>query len=288
MMTGKPLEFEEVSGAEASESGLPNASLEGRYIRVTLARPVPDGGEGADPDHQDLQGSEELLPRRRGHRLRPAARHQTQLGRPAGRLRAGVVQHPVAGDRGGRTAASRISFMNIYPGQAPLVLRAQRRYETAHNVRGRPPRHRPDRSAGAAPTRRRSRRWTGFEFRNVQSRIARSSTSSTSPTTHSFSLYHDFTETGQGTDRYLNIVRRGSTVSNPSAKILDTGEKLQDRNVKGEAITKAGIDIGEPVQAGLGSGRRPVSGGEGRRSRCGSASKRLTPIRRATQSSTIS
>ena len=34
------------------------------------------------------------------------------------------------------------------------------------------------------------------------------------PTTHSFSLYHDYTETREGVDKYLNIVRAGSTVSN--------------------------------------------------------------------------
>jgi len=69
------------------------------------------------------------------------------------------------------------------------------------------------------------------------------------PTTHSFSLYHDYTETREGTDKYLNIVRAGSTVSDPSAKNLDTGEALKVETLKGEAITKAGIDIGEPVGA---------------------------------------
>ncbi len=67
------------------------------------------------------------------------------------------------------------------------------------------------------------------------------------PTTHSFSLYHDYTETREGTDKYLNIVRAGSTVSDPSARNLDTGEALKVETLKGEAITKAGIDIGEPV-----------------------------------------
>lgn len=69
------------------------------------------------------------------------------------------------------------------------------------------------------------------------------------PETHAFSLYHDYTESGEGRDKYLNVVRRGSTVSNPSAKILDTGEPLKVETLKGEAITKAGIDIGEPIQA---------------------------------------
>jgi hypothetical protein len=36
-------------------------------------------------------------------------------------------------------------------------------------------------------------------------------------------------------------------VSNPSARNLDTGEALQVDTLKGPAITKAGIDLGEPV-----------------------------------------
>ena len=68
------------------------------------------------------------------------------------------------------------------------------------------------------------------------------------PETHAFSLYHDFTETREGMDRYLNIVRRGSAVSNPSARSLDSGEALKTETLRGAAITKAGIDIGEPVR----------------------------------------
>lgn len=68
------------------------------------------------------------------------------------------------------------------------------------------------------------------------------------PESHSFSLYHDFAETRPGSDRYLNVVRRGSSVSDPSAVLLDTGEPLSVETLKGEAISRAGIDIGEPVQ----------------------------------------
>ncbi len=68
------------------------------------------------------------------------------------------------------------------------------------------------------------------------------------PQTHAFSLYHDYTETREGTDKYLNVVRAGSTVSDPSAKILDTGEQLKIETLKGEAIKKAGLDIGESVR----------------------------------------
>ena len=64
------------------------------------------------------------------------------------------------------------------------------------------------------------------------------------PETHAFDLYHDYTETRAGVDRYLNVVRGGSTVSNPSAKVLDTGAELPTETLRGEAITRAGIDAG--------------------------------------------
>lgn len=67
------------------------------------------------------------------------------------------------------------------------------------------------------------------------------------PETHSFDLYHDYTESRPGVDRYLNIVRGGSTVSRPAAVILDTGDSLRVETLKGAAITEAGIDIGQAV-----------------------------------------
>jgi len=69
-----------------------------------------------------------------------------------------------------------------------------------------------------------------------------------SPETHAFDLYHDYTESRPGIDRYLNVVRKGSTASGPSARILDTGEALQVETVKGEALLKAGLEEGEEVQ----------------------------------------
>ena len=68
------------------------------------------------------------------------------------------------------------------------------------------------------------------------------------PETHAFDLYHDYTETREGADKYINVVRAGSRVSNPSAFILDTGEKLTIRFLKGAEVTTAGLDIGEPVK----------------------------------------
>jgi hypothetical protein len=67
------------------------------------------------------------------------------------------------------------------------------------------------------------------------------------PATNAFSLFHDYTESRPGIDKYINVVREGSRVSNPSAYILDTGEKLRDETLKGADITAAKIDIGQEV-----------------------------------------
>ena len=60
------------------------------------------------------------------------------------------------------------------------------------------------------------------------------------PDTHAFDLYHDYTETKEGMDHYLNVVRPGSTASNPSARILDTGEVLTEALVRSCAEGQVG------------------------------------------------
>lgn len=70
------------------------------------------------------------------------------------------------------------------------------------------------------------------------------------PETHAFRLYHDYTETREGMDRYINVVRAGSKASNPSALNLDTGQPLKVETLKGNQIIEKGIgDIGEEVTA---------------------------------------
>jgi hypothetical protein len=67
------------------------------------------------------------------------------------------------------------------------------------------------------------------------------------PESHAFRLYHDYTESRPGVDKYLNVVRVGSTVSDPSAYVLDTGEKLETQIMSGEQLAAAKIDAGEAV-----------------------------------------
>ena len=63
------------------------------------------------------------------------------------------------------------------------------------------------------------------------------------PETGAFDLYHDYTESRAGTSTYLNIVRAGSTVSGPRALNLDTGEPVAFEVLKGDAITRAKLDV---------------------------------------------
>ena len=67
------------------------------------------------------------------------------------------------------------------------------------------------------------------------------------PETHAFDLYHDYTESRPGVDAYYNVVRKGSTASNPKGRILDTGEELRVENVKGDALIKAKVDVGDEL-----------------------------------------
>jgi hypothetical protein len=69
------------------------------------------------------------------------------------------------------------------------------------------------------------------------------------PETHAFDLYHDYTEARPGVARYLNVVRKGSTASDPSARNLDTGETLAVETVKGDALPKTGTPEDEEVPA---------------------------------------
>jgi len=68
------------------------------------------------------------------------------------------------------------------------------------------------------------------------------------PDTHAFALYHDYTAAREGEHQYVNVVRTGSSVSEPSAKILDTGETLKTRTLTGADIAREKIDIPDRVE----------------------------------------
>ena len=245
LMTGSPLKFQEVSGAEARESGLANAGLDGRYIRVELARPVPPGGEGRIRIVKTYKDAKSYY--RDGSAIvfdRPLGIKRNAVVLPPGfELVACNIPSQVIEEADGRVG---ISFMNTYPGQAPLVLRAK-----ALEKPPAPPAPAPAGPLRAATPGDPSPSLPPMERVRVSERALQDREIVyflKSPQTHAFSLYHDYTETREGTDKYVNVVRAGSTVSDPSATILDTGEPLKVETLKGQAITAARIDIGEAVR----------------------------------------
>ena len=242
-LTGKPLEWSLVSGKDAQASGLvPDADPEGEYIRVDLARPVPDNGRGRmliDKTYEDaasyfVTGEEITFSRTLG------------IKRNAVTLPAGYellsVNYPsqLLTRADGRLE---VSFVNPGTEGVPYEVRA----------RPLPKRERPAAPAisstpgpMSAPSSRPMAR-VDFEIPQRASESRDIVYFLQPPETHAFRLYHDYEEKRPGVDRYLNIVRPGSKASDPSAVILDTGEQLEVETLRGRQITDRGIDIGETV-----------------------------------------
>jgi len=241
-MTGEALRFEVVSGAEARKDQLmPDADLAGNYIKVQLARAVPVDGQGrilivktyADAKSYYREGDAIVFNRSLGIR-----RNKVVL--PAGyELVSCNVPSQVLPEADGRIA---VSFMNAGPGEAHLILH------------GKPGAQIGPAAAPHPATQKRS--WEApFEGETEQERLSERAHQDRDivyflqqPETHAFSLYHDYTEARAGVDKYLNVVREGSTVSEPSAYVLDTGEKLSTRLLTGTELAAAKIESREPVK----------------------------------------
>ena len=241
-MTGEPLHFEVVSGAEARKDPLmADADTDGSYIKIQLARAVPPEGRGRllilktykDPKSYYREGDAIVF-----NRSLSIQRNSVVL--PAGYELVGCnVPSQVLPEADGRIA---ISFMNAGPGEAPLVVRAKLGAQTGPSA------------APHAPTEARS--WEApFPGETERQRLSQRAHQDRDivyflrqPETHAFSLYHDYTESRPGIDKYLNVVREGSKVSEPSAYVLDTGEKLATRLMSGAELSAAKIEVDEPVK----------------------------------------
>jgi hypothetical protein len=142
----------------------------------------------------------------------------------------------------GRIAAS---LMNIYPGAAPLVLKA--RATTARPAAAPPAAATPAPTAPAdAAPREPPLNQVRVTERALQDREIVYFLKQ--PETHAFSLYHDYTASREGEHQYVNVVRTGSAVSEPSARILDTGEELKTRTLTGADVVREKIDIPDRVE----------------------------------------
>ena len=236
MMTGQPLKWEVVSGAQARKEGHPTADLETEWLKVHLARPVPKGGEGRvliDKTYRDAKSYyrdgdtivfDRSLGIRRNAVVLPLGYHLISCNVPSQ-----VMTTP-----DGRVM---ITFLNTSAAAAPLVIRAKPGL----------PSFTPKVSTSPGPA-------SAVTLAPQASRLSDRAHQDreiayfpNDPSTHSFSLYHDYTESRPGVAHYFNVVRAGSSVSNPSAVLLDTGEALKVETISGAELKKRGLDAGEPV-----------------------------------------
>jgi hypothetical protein len=240
-MTGTALSFEVVSGTDARKDPLmSDADADTSFIKISLARPVPQDGQGRllilktyrDVKSYYREGDAIVF-----NRLLGIKRNKIIL--PAGYELVGCnVPSQILPESDGRIA---VSFLNPGSGEAPLMLRAKLGARTG--------------SSAVPHPASQARSWESpFQGESERARLSERAHQDRDivyflqqPETHAFSLYHDYTESHEGADKYLNVVREGSTVSGPSAYILDTGEKLSTKMMTGADLTAGKIDAGEPV-----------------------------------------
>src|SRR5438094_9594110 len=241
-MTGEPLHFEVVSGTDARKDAvMADADAGGSYIKIQLARAVPPEGRGrllivkTYKDAKSYYREGDAIVFNRGLGIK---RNSVVL--PPGYELVGCnVPSQVLPEADGRIA---ISFMNAGPGEAPLVVRAKLGAQTGPSAAPHPStQSRSWEAPFAGETERQRLSERAHQDRDIVYFLQQ-------PETHAFSLYHDYTESRPGADKYLNVVREGSTVSDPSAYILDTGEKLPTRLMTGAELAAARIESGEPVK----------------------------------------
>ena len=222
-MTGAPLEYAVTSSA----------------LDVQLARAVPAGGGQArlriTKTYRDAKNY-----RRDGDGLvfeRPIGIRHAAILLPSGyQLTECNVPSQVLADPDGRI---RVSFMHQAPGAAALMLKAKPGAQTGDAAKPRPLTNARSWETPAAqgPTERSRLSERAHQDRDIVYFLQ-------PPATNAFSLYHDYTESREGTDTYLNVVRTGSTVSNTSGRVLDTGEVLKAETLTGAQLKGAGIDPG--------------------------------------------
>jgi hypothetical protein len=200
--TGKPLDFEVVGFAVAHAAGIRGNDTTQTYIRVKLARPVPaDGGGGRVLIIKTYEDAASYF--MRGDTIvftRPLGIKRNAVVLPPGyELISSSFPSQVLQEPDGRVG---ISFWNNTPSEAAVTLRA-----------------RPSRFGGGQPGVGARLDERAHQNREIVYFLQQ-------PETHAFDLYHDYTESKPGTSTYLNVVRSGSTVSNPRARNLDTGDDL--------------------------------------------------------------
>lgn len=246
LMTGGALPWEIVDGRAARAMGMTNGDTTGQYIKVRLARPVPAAGETRMLIDKTYRDPASVLVRDgRVVFSRTLGINRNAVVLPAGHELV-RVNYPsqVVTEADGRI---KVSFMNPGPSGVPYLVEGRPLPSRASVSRPAAAPSAPAASVNAAGPPVPSGARIDFQFSERAFQDREIVYFLQPPETHSFSLYHDYTETRPGTDRYLNVVRAGSRASNPSARNLDTGEPLRVETLRGDEIARRGIDIGSPV-----------------------------------------
>jgi hypothetical protein len=254
-MTGKPLPFTVVHGAEAKQDPLMARADEGTdYIRVTLARPVPEHGQGRviilktykDAKSYYVDGKTLIF-------NRPLGIKRNKIVLPAGYELVGCnVPSEILTEPDGRLS---VSFLHAGAGEAPLVMRMVKDAQVGAAAMPHPAtKEKSWESPFQGPTERARLTERAYLDRDIVYFLQQ-------PETHSFSLYHDYTERRAGVNGYANVVREGSVASHPSAVVVDTGEVLKATEMSGAAMIAS--KIGEAGRDAAAADRRNVySAGE--------------------------
>lgn len=240
--SGEVLKWEIVDGATAKENGLNSASNDTDYLQVQLARAVPVGGQARiriDKTYRDTksyftEGETIVFTRTLGIK-----RNSIVLPKNYELIACNFPSQVQLTD----DEKIKVSFLNRGPAAVPLKIEAR---PLANGTTIKMPIE-DSYKAGRASGRDRSKARLGYTFSERAYQDRDIVYFLQQPETHSFLLYHDYTETRVGMDRYINVVRAGSKASNPSALILDTGEVLKVEELKGNAITERGIAIGADI-----------------------------------------
>lgn len=242
LYSGKELTWEIVTGAIAKQHGLSNAATDAEYLQIALARPIPKNGQARlriDKTYKDTasyyrEGTSIVFSRtlgiKRNSIVLPKGYELTHCNYPS--------QVQLTDD--GRI---KVSFLNRGPQAVPLVIKAT---PLPNNKTPFIPKE--DTYVSASGTGRdASKARLGWQFNERAFQDRDIVYFLQQPESHSFLLYHDYTESRPGIDRYLNIVRKGSKAKDPSAIILDTGESLKVESLKGTEITQRGITLSSPI-----------------------------------------
>lgn len=250
LASGAPLDCKLVDARTAKHNGFLEAGEEAQYIQIKLAQPVPANSEARLRILKTYQDAKSYVAE--GDRFvfdRTLSIPRNSVVLPAGFELVGVnYPSQIRTLADGRIA---VSFMNHGTAAVPYrvvgrkmpgerrgdsVGRSSPQENTAPNTAA-------PLQAGAAastPATQLGER-ANFEFSERASQDREIVYYLLAPDTHSFRLFHDYTETREGLDRYLNVVRAGSKASDPSATNLDTGEALKVETLSGKEARARGI-----------------------------------------------